>query len=64
MEAILEYKIIKKVDRLGRIVLPLEMRKCYGIELNGSIEIIPVEKGVLIRKSECESGISAENREM
>ena len=54
MEAILEYKIIKKVDRLGRIVLPLEMRKCYGIELNGSIEIIPAENGILIRKNDRE----------
>ena len=50
----MEYKIIKKVDRLGRIVLPLEMRKCYGIELNGSIEIIPAENGILIRKNDRE----------
>ena len=48
----MEYNIIKKVDKLGRIVLPKEMRKCYGIELNEGVEIIPTESGILIRKIE------------
>ena len=46
----MEYKIIKNVDNLGRIVLPKEMRKCYGIDLNEGVEIIPTERGILIRK--------------
>ena len=53
----MEYKIIKKVDKLGRMVLPKEMRKCYGIELNEGVEIIPTESGILIRKIE----VGAEN---
>ena len=31
--------IVRKVDELGRIVLPVELRRCLGIEVKDPIEI-------------------------
>ena len=31
--------IVRKVDELGRIVLPMELRKTLGVETKDSIEI-------------------------
>ncbi len=42
--------IIKEFDKLGRIVIPKELRERY--ELNGNVEIIATKKGVLIKKPE------------
>jgi len=40
----------KKVDNLGRIVLPKDIRDLYFIGENDNIEIIPTDEGILIRK--------------
>ncbi len=42
--------ILKGFDKLGRIVIPKELRDRYG--LNGVIEIIATEEGVLIKSQE------------
>ena len=42
--------IQKKIDNLGRIVLPKEIREFYCMGLDDTIEIIPTEDGILIRK--------------
>ena len=39
--------IIKKFDKLGRIIIPKELRDRY--ELNETVEIIATENGVLLR---------------
>ena len=39
--------IIREVDNLGRVVIPKEIRKTYGLEKE--IEIISTEEGVLLR---------------
>jgi len=39
--------INKKVDKLGRIVIPKEMRKLLNLE--NKVEIVMTEEGVLIR---------------
>ena len=39
--------IIKEFDKLGRIVVPKEMRDLFGFEK--SVEVIVTEEGVLIR---------------
>ena len=39
--------IIKEVDRLGRIVIPKEMRERYLID--GRVEIVMTEDGILIK---------------
>lgn len=41
--------IVRKVDELGRIVLPIEMRKALGIEDKDGLEIIlDMESGQII----------------
>ena len=39
--------ILKEIDRLGRIVIPKELRERYG--LNDVVEVIATEDGVLIK---------------
>ncbi|MET3689834.1 transcriptional pleiotropic regulator of transition state genes [Priestia megaterium] len=41
--------IVRKVDRLGRIVLPIELRKSYGIDVNTPVEILSGDEGLLLR---------------
>ena len=40
--------IIKKIDRLGRIVIPKDLRKRYN--LKDEIELIATKEGVLIKQ--------------
>lgn len=42
--------IIRKIDSLGRIVIPKEMRKVLGINIGEPLEILQINKEVLIRK--------------
>ena len=39
--------IIKEIDRLGRIVIPKELRERFG--LSASVEIVATESGIMIR---------------
>lgn len=41
--------IVRKLDELGRIVLPMELRKTLDLKVRDSIEIT-VDKGVIILK--------------
>ena len=42
--------IIKEIDRIGRIVIPKELRERYG--LIDEVEIVATKSGVLIRNPE------------
>ena len=42
--------IIKEFDKLGRLVIPKELRERYG--LNEGVEIVATENGVLLRSPE------------
>ena len=42
--------LIRKLDNLGRIVIPIEIRKNMGIREGSSMEIIPDADGILIKK--------------
>ena len=46
----MRYTVEKKIDNLGRIVLPKSLREYYGIELNDTLHLIPTEDGILIVK--------------
>ena len=46
----MNFEIKKKVDNLGRIVLPKNMRDYYCISLNDKVNLIPTERGILIVK--------------
>jgi len=42
--------IVRKVDELGRIVLPKELRTTLGIDCNTPLEILADESGIYLRK--------------
>ena len=42
--------IVRKVDELGRIVLPIELRRTLGIEENERIEIFVDGESIILRK--------------
>ena len=42
----------KKVDRLGRIVIPIELREKYGLDEGVKIEFHDVGDGITLKASE------------
>ena len=42
--------IVRKVDELGRIVLPIELRRVHGIEEKDRIEIFVDGESIILRK--------------
>lgn len=42
--------IVRRVDDLGRIVIPIELRKRLGIKLRDSLEIFTDESTIMLRK--------------
>ncbi len=42
--------IVRKVDELGRIVLPIELRRTLGIEEKDCIEIFVDGESIILRK--------------
>ncbi len=44
--------IVRKVDNLGRIVLPIELRRTLNIETKDSIEIYVDGEDVILKKYE------------
>ena len=46
----MEFAVLKVIDNLGRLAVPVEMRRYYGFELNEELQLVPTEDGILIRK--------------
>ena len=46
----MDFGIHKKIDSLGRIVLPKEIRDTYQLSKVDTVEIVPTENGILIKK--------------
>ena len=44
--------IVRKVDELGRIVLPIELRRTMGIDVKYSLEIYVDGDSIILRKYE------------
>lgn len=44
--------IVRKVDELGRIVLPIELRRTLDIEIRDSIEIYVENDAIILKKYE------------
>lgn len=42
--------IVRKVDELGRIVIPIELRKTLGIETKDALEIFTADNTIILRK--------------
>ena len=44
--------IVRRVDDLGRVVIPMEMRRQLGWAPGTPLDIVPTENGVLVRMSD------------
>ena len=42
--------IVRKVDELGRIVLPIEMRRTLGIDVKDPLEMFTDKETIILRK--------------
>lgn len=42
--------IVRKVDELGRIVLPIEMRRTLGINIKDALEMFTEGESIILRK--------------
>ena len=41
--------IVRKLDHLGRLVIPIEIRKTLGIEPGDALEIVATDKGIILK---------------
>lgn len=44
--------IVRKVDELGRVVLPIELRRTLDIDIKDSLEIYVENNSIILRKYE------------
>ncbi|MGG6437417.1 AbrB/MazE/SpoVT family DNA-binding domain-containing protein [Saccharococcus caldoxylosilyticus] len=42
--------IVRRIDQLGRIVIPMEVRRVHGWETGTPIEMFATEKGLVLRE--------------
>lgn len=42
--------IVRKIDDLGRVVLPIEMRRVLGIEVRDAVEIYSDGENIVLKK--------------
>jgi AbrB family transcriptional regulator, transcriptional pleiotropic regulator of transition state genes len=47
--------IVRKVDELGRVVIPVEMRRVLGINIKDPLEIFVKDGELMLRKFELEN---------
>ena len=48
----MKFEMKRKIDELGRIVLPIDLRRYYGIESGDTIVLLPVREGIQVAKSD------------
>lgn len=44
--------VVRKVDDLGRIVLPMELRKAFDVNIKDSLEIYTEDNCIILKKYE------------
>lgn len=44
--------IVRRVDELGRIVIPVELRRVLGIDIKDALEIYVDDEGIILKKYE------------
>lgn len=42
--------IVRKIDTLGRVVIPIELRRTLGIDIKDSIEIFVDDENIILKK--------------
>lgn len=58
------FGIVRPLDRLGRIVLPMEFRKTMGLKEGTQMEIIGTRDGLLLHPYRPEGGLLGQAREL
>ena len=48
----MKFEMKRKIDELGRIVLPIDMRNYYEIVNGDSVVLLPVREGIQIAKTD------------
>ena len=48
----MKFELKRKIDELGRIVLPIDLRRYYGIESGDTIVLLPVREGIQVAKAD------------
>ena len=48
----MKFEMKRKIDNLGRIILPVDLQNYYGIAHGDTMIILPVRDGIQIAKSE------------
>lgn len=56
--------IIRRIDDLGRIVIPKEIRRQYGIVEGDRMEILSTTEGIIVRKYTADKTILAYTRNL
>jgi AbrB family transcriptional regulator, transcriptional pleiotropic regulator of transition state genes len=42
--------VVRKVDELGRVVIPIELRRNFGIEIKDGLEIFVDDEKIVLKK--------------
>ena len=48
----MKFEMKRKIDELGRIVLPIDLRNYYGIKSGDTVVLLPVREGIQLAKAE------------
>lgn len=48
----MKFEMKRKIDELGRLVLPIDLRNYYGIASGDTVVLLPVREGIQIAKAE------------
>lgn len=46
------YKTTKKIDGMGRVIIPMELRRTLGLERNAPLEIYSDDESIIMQKYE------------
>lgn len=56
--------MVRRVDELGRVVLPAELRQAMGIQCKDPVEIYTNEDSIILRKYQCTCVFCGSNEEL
>lgn len=59
-----KYGIVRRIDDLGRIVIPREIRRDMGITEGDPLEIVKTDEGILVRPYPIANGMRAYARNL
>ncbi len=48
----MKLEVIRQVDKLGRICIPIDFRKSFGVDEDSEILVTVTDEGILLKKKE------------